>query len=236
MRKILCLFFITALILINLHAQFDKKSMDSIRQLSVVDHKDMLDQLHIDSIRSGANGSDPKAPNAANYDEAKANPYPVLPDPLTLKNGKKVTSAKIWWQQRRPEIVEDFDREVYGRMPAKLPKVNWEVTSTTNEMLGNVPVITKKLVGHVDNSSYTSIAVNIQLTLTTPANAKGPVPVMMEFGFVFPPALNFLRLPPGLLLRDRLGSNNSSTEAGATQYLFQPVTRQTMAQVLHKAL
>src|SRR4051794_17006377 len=109
MKKILCLFFITALILINLHAQFDKKSMDSIRQLSVVDHKDMLDQLHIDSIRSGANGSDPKAPNAANYDEAKANPYPVLPDPLTLKNGKKVTSAKIWWQQRRSEIVEDFD-------------------------------------------------------------------------------------------------------------------------------
>ena len=50
-------------------------------------------------------------------------------------------------------------------------------------MNGDVPVITKQLVGHVDNSSYPQITVDIQLTLTTPANATGPVPVMMEFGF-----------------------------------------------------
>jgi hypothetical protein len=43
-------------------------------------------------------------------------------------------------------------------------------------------VITKKLVGHVDNSSYALITVDIQLSLTTPANAAGPVPVIMEFG------------------------------------------------------
>jgi hypothetical protein len=63
------------------------------------------------------------------------------------------------------------------------PKVNWEVTSTTREKNGEVPVVTKKLVGHVDNSSYPQITVNIQLTLTTPADATSPVPVMMEFGF-----------------------------------------------------
>jgi hypothetical protein len=45
-----------------------------------------------------------------------------------------------------------------------------------------VPVITKQLVGHVDNSSYPQITVDIQVTLTTPANATGPVPVMMVFG------------------------------------------------------
>src|SRR2546430_3269957 len=48
----------------------------------------------------------------SNYDRATANPFPNLPDPLTLKNGKKVTSKDQWWNQRRPEIVEDFDREV----------------------------------------------------------------------------------------------------------------------------
>jgi hypothetical protein len=58
--------------------------------------------------------------------------------------------------------------------------------STTNEMNGSYPVITKKLVGHVDNSAYPSISVNIDLTLSTPANATGPVPVIMEFGFIFP--------------------------------------------------
>lgn len=72
-----------------------------------------------------------------------------------------------------PEIVEDFDREIYGRVPKNTPKVNWEVTSTIREMNGDVPVITKHLVGHVDNSSYPLITVDIQLTLTTPATRLG---------------------------------------------------------------
>ncbi len=146
------------------------------------DRQKMMDLLHIASLRQGANGSNPQAPNYANYDESKANPYPNLPDPLVLNNGKKVTSAKMWWNQRRPEIVELFDREIYGRVPKNVPKVKWEVASTKNEMNGDVPVITKELVGHVDNSSYPDITVDIHVSLSTPANAKGPVPVIMEFG------------------------------------------------------
>jgi hypothetical protein len=144
------------------------------------DHQRMMDLLNITSLRRGADG-DPKSPYAANYDESKANPYPTLPHPLLLKNGKRVKNAKMWWKLRRPEIVEDFDREIYGRVPANTPKVNWEVVSTTKEMNGDVAVITKKLVGHVDNASYPLISVDIQLTLSTPANAAGPVPVMIEF-------------------------------------------------------
>jgi hypothetical protein len=139
-----------------------------------------MDLLHITSLRRGAD-ADPKSPNPANYDESKANPYPNLPEPLRLKNGKKVTTAKMWSNERRPEIVEDFDREIYGRVPQNTPKVNWEVVSTTNEMNGEIPVITKKLVGHLDNSAYPLVIVDIDLTLTTPAKASGPVPVMMEF-------------------------------------------------------
>ncbi len=146
------------------------------------DHQRMMDQLHITSLRRGADG-DPKSPHAANYAEGKANPVPKLPDPLTLKNGKKVTTSKLWWDERRPEIVEDFDREIYGRVPKNTPRVNWEVVNTTKEMNGDVPVVTKKLNGHVDNSAYPLVAVNIDLTLTRPANASGPVPVMMEFSW-----------------------------------------------------
>jgi hypothetical protein len=144
------------------------------------DHQRLLDLLHITALRRGPDG-DPRSPNAANVDESKVAPY-SLPDPLVLKNGKKVKTAKMWWKQRRPEIVADFDREVYGRVPNNLPEVNWKVTSTSQEKNGDVPVITKTLVGHVDNSSYPLIQVDIQLTLTTPANASGPVPVIMEFG------------------------------------------------------
>src|SRR5437588_9165325 len=68
------------------------------------DHKRMMELLNIASLRRGANGNDRNAANAANYDEAKANPYPKLPDPLLLKNGQKVTSAEVWAKQRRPEI------------------------------------------------------------------------------------------------------------------------------------
>jgi (4-O-methyl)-D-glucuronate---lignin esterase len=162
------------------------------------DHQRMMDLLHITSLRPGANPNDPKAPNAVNYEEAKANPYPNLPDPLILKNGKPVARPRDWWNRRRAEIVEDFDREVYGRVPKSVPKVKWEVTSTTNDKNGEIPIIVKKLLGHVDNSSYPAISVDIELTLTTPAGANGPVPVIMEFGFVFPPGFRLPRPPPGI--------------------------------------
>ena len=145
------------------------------------DHQNMMDQLGIKALRPGPSG-DESAPNHANYDESKANPYPDLPDLLTLKNGAKVDSPEVWWKQRRPEIVEDLEREVYGRLPAALPHVTWTVAVTDREFVGFTPVIAKKLIGHVDNSTYPAIVVNISMVLVTPANAKGPVPVLMMFG------------------------------------------------------
>ncbi|HUI44114.1 MAG TPA: acetylxylan esterase [Terriglobia bacterium] len=141
----------------------------------------MMDQLGIRALRPGPSG-DEKAPNHANYDESKANRFPDLPDPLRLKNGEKVTTPEMWWKERRPEIVEDFEREVYGRVPRDVAKVTWSVTATDQEMIGFHPVVAKELVGHADNSACPLIAVNIRMTLVTPANAKGPVPVLMMFG------------------------------------------------------
>ncbi len=141
----------------------------------------MMDQLGIRALRPGANGNE-NAPNHANYDESKANPFPDLPDALTLKNGQKVTTASQWWNLRRPEIVEDFEREVVGRIPPNVPRVIWSIAGTTNSKAGVFPVIEKQLVGHVDNSLCPPITVDIQMTLVTPANAKGPVPVMIMFG------------------------------------------------------
>jgi hypothetical protein len=144
------------------------------------DHRLMMDKLGISAIRQGANGRDPDAPNAANYDESKANPYPLLPDPLKLANGTAVRTEKDWWKKRRPELVELFDREIYGRTPKHTPAVKWEVKSTGNEKVADRDVVVRKLLGHVDNSSYPAISVDIDLTLTTPAEAKG-VPVIIEF-------------------------------------------------------
>jgi hypothetical protein len=157
------------------------------------DHKLMLQKLGIKEIRQGADGRDPQAPNAANYDESKANPYPSLPDPLVFANGKPVVTAHDWWKRRRPELVELFDREVYGRTPPRTPSVSWEVKSTTNATVGGSAVVVRKLLGHVDNRSYPAITVDIDLTLTTPAGARAR-PVILEFL----PAEWASRMPPQL--------------------------------------
>jgi hypothetical protein len=206
MKKSLCLLITCCGLLLHTSAQFGRLSpADSLRRDSIMratqkatqdDYKNMLQQLGVASTRPGPSGN-PQAPNAANTDETKASPYTTLPDPLLLKNGLKVTSGKMWWSQRRPEIVEDLDREVYGRVPTNLPKVNWQVISAIDTMIGNVKAINKKIVGHVDNSSYPAINVNIQLSLLTPAVAEGPVPVILEFGFIFPPGFRMPAPPAG---------------------------------------
>ena len=133
----------------------------------------------------------------------------------------------MWWEQRRPEIVEYFDRDIYGRVPKNIPKVTWELVSTTYDTSNHVPAITKKLIGHVDNSSYPAITVNIDLTLSTPANIKTPVPVIMEFGFVFPPGFKFPPPPPGTPVKQD-GNNSFLKKAGVMRLLSLPVIRQIM--------
>jgi hypothetical protein len=187
MKRLLALTALPGLAYVALSAQQPQRQLtpeqQAVQEATRQDHQRMLETLKITALRPGANPNNPQAPNAVNYDESKANPYPKLPDPLTLKNGRKVTSAKMWAERRRPEIIEDFDREIYGRVPKNAPKVTWEVT-TTNETKFDIPVITKQLIGHVDNSAYPRIAVDIQLTLVTPASASAGAPVMMQFGFI----------------------------------------------------
>ena len=148
------------------------------------DHGDMMKQLGITRLRPGRSGfPKPGDPNAANYDQARANPYPDWPDALTLTDGSKVTTAQTWWKKRRPEIVEDFEREVYGRVPAGVPKVAWAVTETVETSVGGQPVLARRVVGHVDNSAHPAIAVDIRMAVVLPVNAKGPAPVLVMFGW-----------------------------------------------------
>src|SRR4030095_14780533 len=95
----------------------------------------------------------------------------------------KITMQTLW-EQHRKELFEIFDREFYGRLPeaAKNIKVTWEVTATTQGMSGNIPTITRTLVGHVDPTYYPAIKVDIAASVTTPANAAGKVPVIIQWG------------------------------------------------------
>ena len=144
------------------------------------DHADMQRQLGIRALRPGPSGRD-DAPNPANYDESAANPFPDWPELLRLDDGTPVTSAADWQSRRRPEIVEAFEREVVGRIPADVPAVDWQVAETATGRLAGRAVTGTRLVGRVDNSAYPAIEVGIDLTLVLPSDAPGPVPVMIMF-------------------------------------------------------
>jgi hypothetical protein len=146
------------------------------------DRRAMLDRLGIAETRPGANGMNPKAANAANYDESKAGD-PVLPGVLTMVNGDRVDSPKMWWRERRPEIVELFDREIYGRVPATAPRISWKVVKREPGSEGGIPVVRKWLEGTADNSAWPQAKAVISLRYTLPANARGRVPVILSFGF-----------------------------------------------------
>ena len=182
MRKTVVAAGLVVSALTMLHAQrgLDPAARAAQQRATAEDHQDMLRQLGIRALRPGPSGNE-AAPDHANYDESKANPFPHLPPVLALKNGRPVKSADLWWKQRRPEIVEDFDREVFGRVPKTAPAITWSVASTEPSTVAGHAVTTRAVVGHADNSSYPAISVDIQMTLVMPNGARS-APVMIMFG------------------------------------------------------
>lgn len=169
-------------------AQISKGDWEQIQKETSKDHQLMMEMLGIKELRPGPSG-DSKAPNAANSDESKATTYKTLPDPLVFNNGKKVKTKKQW-EKRSLEIMELFDREVYGRIPENTPSVKWEVIEEKNITIGTYQAIEKQLKGHVDNSEYPLINVDIQMSLTIPATTNKPVPVIIEYGWIGPSMFN----------------------------------------------
>ena len=142
-----------------------------------------LKVLGIKQMKPAVGAFDIGKPCNANYDETLANPYPKLPDPLTTRAGEHVTAASQWRRDRRPEIAELLQSQVYGFVPDNVPTVTWKVTRTLQHSIGGIAVVIKELTGHVDNSAYPSITVNIRANLVTPADAQGrAVPVIVMNG------------------------------------------------------
>ncbi|WP_069960922.1 glycosyl hydrolase 115 family protein [Lacunisphaera limnophila] len=150
-------------------------------RLTQEDHADMLRQLGITQLRPGRNPN-PGSTTPPNYDEARANPYPDWPELLTLKDGAKITTAEQWWRERRPEIVEDLEREIVGRVPTQMPGVKWEVARTVETAVGGRPVVAQQVIGRVDNTAHPDVAVAIKMAVVLPAEARGPVPMLIMFG------------------------------------------------------
>src|SRR5262245_57508760 len=78
-------------------------------------------------------------PADANYDEAKAGSF-SLPDPLVLNNGQPVKDAATWRDKRRPEILQLFESQMYGKSPARPKDLSFELTAVERKALGGSAV------------------------------------------------------------------------------------------------
>lgn len=199
MRKLSLVYFLFPLTFSIATAQrLTDAQRDSINALNRTDHQLMMEKLELSTMRPGPSG-DPRDPNAANADEAKAKTYESLPDPLIFDNGKKVKKAGQW-PRRKKELFELFDREVYGRVPQNTPRVTWEVRSEKDTVEGDLPVRHREFIGRVDHSSYPDIEVNIKLTVVTPAGAEKSVPIILHYGWGF----SFSNNQPGPSWKEQL--------------------------------
>jgi hypothetical protein len=120
--------------------------------------------------------------HVSNYDEAKVGTY-TLPDPLVLQNGQRVRDADSWRKQRRPEILKLYETEVYGRVPAQAPRIKFREAGTDLGALSN-SAIRKDIVGSIGGAGA---GPKLNLVLYLPANATGPVPVLLHMLFGNPP-------------------------------------------------
>ncbi len=143
--------------------------------------------LSLTTLSQRASGQIPDAADGniagipVNYTEAKAESYTApLPDVLKTFDGKPVTDAKTWFDVRRPELLKFFETQYYGKIPATAPKIKWEVVSTDKNALEGKAIM-KTLAGHMGGADAPAISV----TLYTPSDAKGPVPVLTAISFNF---------------------------------------------------
>ncbi len=122
--------------------------------------------------------------NWSNYDEANADAY-KLPDPLVLKNGKRVQTANTWWKQRRPEILDDYETQIFGKTPANTPNVTFAATGTDSTVLAG-KALRKTIQGTIDNARYPAATPGIPVTYYRPIRASGRLPLMVIVWGSFP--------------------------------------------------
>jgi len=117
-------------------------------------------------------------PKGYNYDEAKVPSY-TLPDPLVTNDGAAVTTASQWTKQRRAEVLELFQKHVYGRSPGKPQNMKFKVTEAAGKALGGKAV--RKQVDIVLGTAPKQVKLHLLLYLPA-GKQKSPVFLGLNFG------------------------------------------------------
>ncbi len=144
-----------------------------------------LASLGIDpaTMRKGADGNNPNAPNAANYDEAKVRVY-TLPSLMGTTPPKNAAQ----WTKRRAELVKLVEDNFIGRMPdaATKVKVDWKVFNNETKVIGGIPATVRTMRGATSMPDGRKGPV-IEAEITAPAKPVGKMPAVIDYTFVFQP-------------------------------------------------
>lgn len=109
-----------------------------------------------------------------NYYEEKV-PLYSLPDPLTTSDGRNVANGDLWKELRRPEILELFRKNVFGRVPETPYDKSYKVVREDKTAIDGTATL--KQVEITIAAGGKSLV--IHLTLFTPENSQRPVPVFL---------------------------------------------------------
>jgi len=113
-----------------------------------------------------------------NYDETKVGTY-SLPDPLVMANGKRVRDARMWYAERRPEIVRLFEENQFGRAPGKPADLWFRATEQAAPALDGKATRRQVTVFFTKDTA----GPKVDLLLYLPANVRGPVPLLLNVSF-----------------------------------------------------
>ena len=146
------------------------------------------------------------------YDEAVVPNY-VLPDPLTFADGASVTTAAAWAARRR-EILALFEHHVYGVLPGKPERMDFEVVSVDDSALSGAAT-RKEVTVHFAGNGY---ATSMNILIYLPNGNPRPVPAFVGLNFA---GNHVIHADPAITLSDRWVlafpgagiENNRATEA-----------------------
>ena len=114
-----------------------------------------------------------------NYDESKAGTLGSdyeLEDPLVFFDGRRVTKGS--WPERRRELLDFFEREVYGRLPPKPAEMLFDIT---DEKMSDDRFATMRRCRQYFSKDRSGPS--IDWFVVTPRHANGPVPVFIHLNY-----------------------------------------------------
>ena len=107
-------------------------------------------------------------------DPAKVPAY-TLPDALTMQDGRKVGTPAQWYEERRPELLELFETEMYGKAPGPVADMRWEIAEEGPALDGKA--LRRQVRVFFAPHKY------ITVLMYLPADAHGPVPAFLGMNF-----------------------------------------------------